>query len=658
MRQPLTASGALSVINSLVETSNMQREIIGWKANNLPEDDVENNANLAYLGTAYWRNFKKRHPELKTKRAVRFDSKREDWCNFDNFRAMYAGVYAAMVQSRVAIELEEEVMVRLDGTITLDEKEKAGRKTKYILTRPEFVFFVDEVGCNTSQKSDGNNGGQKFLVQDNQRALLRSSFADCHFTVLGFTNGRGEPVCCVIILAAMEISAKCIMGLQPWADIIGDPMVDIEANSHGIDKFYPYGPTCVVGGKSVEAYVTCSESGSITSDILTNVLKYLDKKLDFDRSEADPFLLLDGHGSRFELPFLDYINNPSSKWTVCIGVPYGTNLWQVGDSSQQNGAFKMCLTVEKHNLLEKKTKLCLDSKIERHDAVGLVHRAWLKSFVKVESNKRAISDRGWNPLNYNLLDHDELHRVRDNNPVKNAYELSAINGIDVPDPSTLNLSTGVARTMMDKIVDYKMREKALDTARKNQEEDFIRRRQEIFNTCSKMTAGVAFNAGNVCLSDGRVHERVREQHNNRQQKILEAERKRKEDFAKLQSKVDAIRQKTNDPTKWNASELQTMVSWFKRPGDSKLPQRKDHLLRRYLLTCNRSEQERNRLKEGEEPVNDDAAAAERENDRGEGGVIEALLQIGSAGQGNTEVLAVNRSGEGGVIEAHLQIGNA
>jgi hypothetical protein len=116
------------------------------------------------------------------------------------------------------------------------------------------------------------------------------------------------------------------MELQPWANIIGDPMVDIEQNSHGVDKFYPYGPTCVVGRKSVEAYVTCSESGSITSDILTNVLKYLDKKLNFDRSEADLFLLLDGHGSRFELPFLDYINNPISKWTFCIGVLHGTNL--------------------------------------------------------------------------------------------------------------------------------------------------------------------------------------------------------------------------------------------------------------------------------------------------------------------------------------------
>ncbi len=69
---------------------------------------------------------------------------------------------------RVAVELEEEVMVRSDGTITTNNGEQAGRKTKYILTRPEFVFFVDEVGCNTSQKNDGNNGGQKFIVQSGQ----------------------------------------------------------------------------------------------------------------------------------------------------------------------------------------------------------------------------------------------------------------------------------------------------------------------------------------------------------------------------------------------------------------------------------------------------------------------------------------------------------
>jgi len=91
-------------------------------------------------------------------------------------------------------------------------------------------------------------------------------------------------------------------------------------------------------------------------------------------------------------------------------------------------------------------KLCLDTKIERHDAVGLVHRAWLKSFAKVDSNKRAIADRGWNPLSYKLLDHEELHRVKDDTAVKKAYELSAISFVPIPDPSNLNFSTGIARS--------------------------------------------------------------------------------------------------------------------------------------------------------------------------------------------------------------------
>jgi hypothetical protein len=154
MRQSLSATEALSLINSMVESSAVGEEVVEWKKN-LPEQDESKN--LENLGKSYWRKFKKRHPELKSQQAVQFDSKLEDWCMYENFEKMYSGVYAAMVKSRVAVELEEEVMVRLDGTITTNKDEQARRKTKYILTRPEFIFFVDEVGCNTSQKNDGNN---------------------------------------------------------------------------------------------------------------------------------------------------------------------------------------------------------------------------------------------------------------------------------------------------------------------------------------------------------------------------------------------------------------------------------------------------------------------------------------------------------------------
>ena len=132
----------------------------------------------------------------------------------------------------------------------------------------------------------------------------------------------------------------------------------------------------------------------------------------FDRTDGvSPFLLLDGHGSRFELPFLEYINNDEYKWRVCIGVPYGTNIWQVGDSAEQNGSFKIVIVWAKTNLLLKKGEACLPFAIEKTDIV-LVVQAWRESFAIVMRNKKAIAERGWGPLSFILLDYLELKRCK------------------------------------------------------------------------------------------------------------------------------------------------------------------------------------------------------------------------------------------------------
>jgi hypothetical protein len=54
----------------------------------------------------------------------------------------------------------------------------------------------------------------------------------------------------------------------------------------------------------------------------------------------NPFLILDGHGSQFELEFLEYTNHPGRKWHMNIGLPCGTLYWQVADSLEQNRSFK------------------------------------------------------------------------------------------------------------------------------------------------------------------------------------------------------------------------------------------------------------------------------------------------------------------------------
>jgi len=128
MRQPLTAHGALNLINSMITGSNLQEHVVEWKQKH--KVHAEDNGNIHKLGIKYWQNFKKRHPEINTKRAVKFDSKRDDWCTFDNFEKMYQGVYAAMVKSNVAIKLPEKTMVKLDGTRTEKKEESVRRETK------------------------------------------------------------------------------------------------------------------------------------------------------------------------------------------------------------------------------------------------------------------------------------------------------------------------------------------------------------------------------------------------------------------------------------------------------------------------------------------------------------------------------------------------
>jgi hypothetical protein len=100
----------------------------------------------------------------------------------------------------------------------------------------------------------------------------------CRFTVLGFTNG--------------QVTAKYIKGLQPWApETVGNPAINIVENSHGPLKVLPYGPTCNANGNNVETCITCSENGSITGQILTDVLKHLDTHMNYDNEEATPFFL-------------------------------------------------------------------------------------------------------------------------------------------------------------------------------------------------------------------------------------------------------------------------------------------------------------------------------------------------------------------------------
>ena len=83
-------------------------------------------------------------------------------------------------------------------------------------------------------------------------------------------------------------------------------------------------------------------------------------------------------------------------------------MWQVGDSKQQNGSFNIAISRAKQDLVQKKESLGLPPSLVDTDMMPLINMAWQQSFAKISSNKRAIADRGWNPLNRAILTNDNL----------------------------------------------------------------------------------------------------------------------------------------------------------------------------------------------------------------------------------------------------------
>ena len=86
-------------------------------------------------------------------------------------------------------------------------------------------------------------------------------------------------------------------------------------------------------------------------------------------------------------------------WNVYMGLPNATALWQVGDSTAQNGMFKKGLCAATVCLQKLQVQNSEPIRIKDHDIVPMVMSACPDSFgSNVTTNKRAVASRGWNPL--------------------------------------------------------------------------------------------------------------------------------------------------------------------------------------------------------------------------------------------------------------------
>jgi hypothetical protein len=574
MRQPLNVSEGLSLANALVEGTEWEEKVTEFKMKRGWKPYGHDGKNKPVLGPKWYKGFFKRHAHiLEKKKGQKFSKDRSEWSIYRNFVQMYDEVYKAMETAGVAVRLAEEIWVNKDQEETTEEL-AFGRKATHILTRPDYVIFVDEVGSNTSQEGDGALGGEKKIVGRGLVPRESAATNDSHFTVLGFTAATGEPIMCALILEGKVMRPEVITGLDLFTAKEGDENdADFVSRNTGKGKMYPCGPVCNFKGKQVPCMVSSTDSGSITSELLASFLEYMDKLELFPRIDGlKPFLLLDGHGSRLELPFLQYVNDDNHRWIVCIGVPYGTSYWQVGDSSEQNGSYKMALTRSKKELVLKKQRACFShARIETYEIIIVLNAAWEKSFGRTQFNKEAIAARGWYPLTRNLLDHPEIIATAE------ALQEDATTAASSTEPpstiaASLNYRNGFASTVMADILQNIDREAVRQQIRNNQQEG----EQALANLAAhkKLSAGAVFKAGKAWLGPDVLEaqlerKRLREEKEQQQQnkQMAEMEKKRKA-YEKALEEVSNL-----PPTRWTVSQLWALIAYKKRKDD-KWPQLK------------------------------------------------------------------------------------
>ena len=222
-KRSLKTSDAIMLINSLIDATDYQTQLIEWKRKH--NTFAENDESLGKIGRKYWKGFLKRNEfKIRSKKGKKYDLDRSNWTTYLNFADMYDHIEEVLVhESKIAEYLPEPVWMDENGKEVSEDKAK-GCKVKVKFTRPDLAICCDEVGCNISQDGDGAAGGTKYVCHAGDEPSNSSTKRDSHFTCLGLTTFDGDPLMCVILLTGKKRNLMVETGIDTSKDIevIGD----------------------------------------------------------------------------------------------------------------------------------------------------------------------------------------------------------------------------------------------------------------------------------------------------------------------------------------------------------------------------------------------------------------------------------------------------
>lgn len=550
----------LDLANDIIKGTPVEEELKMWKEKRKITTDA--------LGFGYYSRFMSRHKHIiSSVHITAKDNNRTTWATYDNIEKMYNLIYPLLVEAGIAVKLDQPVWKDRMGHIVPDETEAFGCQVEYELTDPSYFLFVDETGTNTNMKKDGKQGGKRGIAEKGFSAEMDACISDNHWTVLPFTAATGEPVMCAIIMKSdgglIPTNWKTGVDVAKLGGTFATQTDEEFLRNQTADGCLSGGPTCHYRGVDVPCFVCCSPHGGITSELLVEMLKVMDGLNLFPRVNGKrPMLLLDGHQSRLQLPFLQYIRD--NDWCVCIGVPYGTHWWQVGDSSEQNGSYKVCQKKVKFEVLEKKKELNLPLTLGPTDIVPIVKKSWDSSFGRVEHNKKAINDRGWLLCNKALLIHPEVMRTKTN--ALGSHVFGANDARMTTQSLQLNTETGKAADLFEKIYQKSINSASAIRARQERA-GTAERARKVLDRTKCLTSGKLFGNDMAGLHKEGILEHQLAVRAEKVAKLNSAADKRSAKRRAKRAKVKAILEKKEDPSTLSVSELKILLSYKKRAAD-------------------------------------------------------------------------------------------
>ena len=264
--QCLTPSKALRLINDLIDSTNVQQDLIEWKRGNTSNGDGK-------VGKGYWYGFLKRHRDkLVSRRGQKYELNRQNWTTYSNFVSMYSHIIHEMLEAGVAEPLHEPIWMDSKGNIC-QEQTSFGCKVFHRLVRPDMCIVGDEVGGSISMKGDGHVGGQLYVCGRKEYPKKKIPTKSKKFTMIGLTALTGEPVMCILIIEGKLPNGSIEAGIDFTVTPTGSSSdSDFIIKNSGPGKHFPGGPECYFRNKTVPALVRWHESGSITSTILVEAL--------------------------------------------------------------------------------------------------------------------------------------------------------------------------------------------------------------------------------------------------------------------------------------------------------------------------------------------------------------------------------------------------